>query len=74
MQGLMGVLGAKWADFCVWTPTEMSIQRVEFDQGYWEQHLLPALKSFYFDQYVPAYVEREVRRMNGDFSVPLAPK
>jgi hypothetical protein len=32
VQGLMGVLGVAWADFCVWTPTDISIQRVNFDK------------------------------------------
>jgi len=69
----MGVLGKNWSDFCVWTPERIKITRVPFDEKYWSNHLLPALKSFYFDLYVPAYVEREARRAKGDYSVPPMP-
>lgn len=42
-------------------------------QSYWEGELLPALKRFYFDLYVPAYVEKEMRRMAGDDFTPPKP-
>lgn len=41
IQGGMGVLELPWADFCVWTPHSMQIQRVHFDRRYWEDRLKP---------------------------------
>ena len=40
----------------MWTPEEQQIQRVPFDKEYWDTSLLPALKSFYRDIFLPAYV------------------
>ncbi len=70
----MGVLRLPWADFCIWTPESMQIQRVRFNRQYWEEHLRPGLELFYHSVFVPAYVDREVRRQQGDESVPLAPR
>mmetsp|Transcript_13835 Transcript_13835/g.37984 ORF Transcript_13835/g.37984 Transcript_13835/m.37984 type:complete len:84 (-) Transcript_13835:231-482(-) len=61
IQGLMGVLGLPWADFCVWTPSEFSIQRVPADKDYWQLSLLPALQRFFHERFVPAYIAREER-------------
>ena len=43
----MAILGYEWADFVVWTPKEVSIRRVDFDAGYWQTSLQPALRAFY---------------------------
>ena len=47
VQGLCGILGYQWADFVVWTPSDMQVQRVAFDERYWLTQLLPALCEFY---------------------------
>lgn len=59
IQGTMGNLQLPWCDFVVWTPTGIQITRVPFDAPYWEQRLLPALTTFYFDMYVPLAVAKE---------------
>lgn len=59
IQGTMGNLCLPWCDFVVWTPSETQITRVPFDPEYWSSLLLPNLTDFYFNQYVPAMVNRE---------------
>lgn len=59
IQGTMGNLSLPWCDFVVWTPSETQITRVPFDPEYWSGLLLPNLADFYFNQYVPAAVNKE---------------
>ena len=35
VQGLMGVTGAQWCDFVVYTSEGMSIERIPFDERFW---------------------------------------
>ena len=69
VQGLCAILGYEWADFVVWTPEEMKVQRIAFDSDYWHSSLRPALVAFYRDQFLPAYVKMrmlELGEASGD--------
>jgi len=57
VQGLCAILGYEWADFVVWTPKEMKVERVAFDRDYWLTELRPSLVSFYRDLFLPAYAD-----------------
>ena len=50
VQGLMGVTGAKWCDFVVYTSKGMSIERIPFDVQFWNG-LSETLKSYYFKHF-----------------------
>lgn len=52
VQGLMGVTGAKWLDFMVYTSKGMSIERIPFDAVFWE-NLHTKLKAYYFRHFLP---------------------
>ena len=65
VQGLCAILGYQWADFVVWTPEQMQVQRVDFDTRYWQGQLRPALVAFYRDLFLPAYVEMRLRELDG---------
>lgn len=65
VQGLCAILGYDWADFVVWTPEQMQVQRLGFDVDYWQEDLLPALVSFYRDLFLPAYVEMRLGELDG---------
>ena len=52
VQGLMGVTGAQWCDFMVYTSKGMSIERIPFDREYWN-NLKRTLKSYYFTHFLP---------------------
>ena len=41
----MAIGGRIWCDFVVYTTKNISVQRIDFDYLYWEQQLLPKLKS-----------------------------
>jgi hypothetical protein len=59
VQGIMGLMKLPWCDFVVWTPTEMQITRIPFDEHYWTTDLFPALRAFYFDLYLPMRIRRD---------------
>ena len=51
VQGLMGVTGAKWCDFVVYTSKGMSIERIPFDPQFWTE-LKGTLKMYYFKHFL----------------------
>ena len=72
IQGAMALGGHAWADFCVWTPTEMEVKRYAFDEAYWSGTLYPALEKFYFERYVPAVQLRDAGKLrSGELSPSL---
>lgn len=56
----MAVLGKKWCDFVVWTPSDMCVWRFDFNEPYWREFLLPRLEAFYHDAFLPLYVDAVV--------------
>ena len=50
VQGLMGVTGMKWCDFCVWTVVDFFQQRILFDETLWND-VLSKLTNFYFENF-----------------------
>ena len=59
VQRLMGVTGAKWCDFVVYTSKGMSIERIPFDPHFWNS-LKVTLKLYYFKHFL-ATAAREPR-------------
>ena len=51
VQGLLGVTGARWCDFVVYTSKGMSIKRIPFDDEYWKT-LKGTLNSYYFNHFL----------------------
>lgn len=47
VQGQMAVGGRPWCDFVVFTNKGISVERVSFDEQYWDNTILPALENFY---------------------------
>lgn len=69
VQGQMAVVGAQWCDFVVWTNNgdlwkSLSVERVMFDELFWDSEILPGLKYFYRFAIVPELLTRRVRRLN----------
>lgn len=52
VQGLMGLSGAKWCDFIVYTSKGMSVERIKFDQDHWDT-LSGKLCEYYFKYFLP---------------------
>ena len=52
VQGQMGLTGAKWSDFVVYTKVGMTIERIPFDQEHWHQ-LREKLCTVYFKHFSP---------------------
>ena len=54
IQGSMGLSGAKFCDFVVWTPQSFEVITVNFEISIWESEMLPKLSSFYTTYMLPA--------------------
>lgn len=51
VQGQMGITGAKWCDFVVYTKKGMSIERISFDPQYWHE-LEGKLLLYYYEHFI----------------------
>ena len=51
VQGQMGVSGAKWCDFIVYTKKGISVERIPFDAAYWET-LKRKLHTNYYTHFI----------------------
>ena len=51
VQGQMGVTGAKWCDFIVYTSKGLYVERIPFDPVYW-QNLRTELVNYFFTQFI----------------------
>ena len=56
IQGQMAIGDRPWCDFVIYTKKGISIQRITFNQDYWERTLLPRLTSFYDNCVAPEIV------------------
>lgn len=56
VQGQMGVGGRPWCDFVVYTKKGISVERVPFNETYWNNKLLPKLIEFYDSCVLPEIV------------------
>lgn len=55
VQGQLAITGLPWCDFVVHLSGSHSVnvQRIYFNQRYWEENLFPKLKIFYFNHALP---------------------
>ncbi len=56
VQGQMAITGRNWCDFVVFTLKGLSIQRIAFDQEFWQTELLPKLTDFFDNCLAPEVV------------------
>ncbi len=56
VQGQMAVGDRKWCDFVVFTSKGISIERINYDEDYWKDTLLPKLEHFYDNCLAPEIV------------------
>lgn len=52
VQGQLGICGARWCDFVVYTNKGLIIERIAFDKHYWTS-MINKLHEFYVSQIVP---------------------
>ena len=55
IQGQMALGERPWCDFVIYTQTDITIQRIDFNEQYWEENL-PKLLSFYDNCIAPEIV------------------
>lgn len=51
VQGQMGITGAMWCDFIVYTKVGLYVQRISFDPDFWNQ-LRQQLVSYFFNHFI----------------------
>ena len=51
VQGQMGITGAEWCDFVVYTKKGISVQRIAFDRQYWHD-LERKLLLYYYEHFI----------------------
>ena len=56
VQGQMAVGQRQWCDFVIYTTKGLSIERIKFDECYWNNTLLPKLEAFYDNCIAPELV------------------
>ena len=52
VQGQMAITGRPWCDFVVWTPKGMSVERILFDNDFWDS-VKPKLLKFHCKAILP---------------------
>ena len=62
VQEQLALTGLKWLDFAVFLPesNELNVDRIYFDDNYWQCILLPKLSSFYFTHALPFLVSQYI--------------
>ena len=63
MQAEMAVMGCKRCHFVVWTEADIIVEEIPFDEGLWNDTVLPKLRSFYLNILVPEILTRRVQQM-----------
>jgi hypothetical protein len=71
IQGAMAVNGWPWNDTVVFTPTKTEVIRFHRDTVYWDTVLLPGLKKFYFQEFLPLW---ELKRAGKLATGSIAPR
>ena len=56
VQGQMAVTGTHQCDFIVWTTSDVSVERISFDNLFWTSICLPQLRNFYMNSMLPEIV------------------
>lgn len=68
IQGQMAITGHKWCDFVVWTNNgspalSTNVERVRFDESFWETKVLPGLLYFARHALVPELLCKRLKRL-----------
>ena len=62
VMGQMAVLDVHWVDFVVWTKKGISVQRICFDEEFWQQNMLHKLKVFYSANFLAELFSHRIER------------
>lgn len=69
VQGQMAVTGHMWCDFAIWTegedgsPANIHVERISFNQSFWQNEMLPALHHFMLHAFIPELLTQRIRRL-----------
>lgn len=59
VQGQLALTGLEWCDFVVYFSgsRSLNVERIQFNQVYWNETVLPKLKRFYFEHALPFFTQ-----------------
>merc|ERR1711957_389027 len=57
-------LSLAWCDLFVWSPEGFICHRIHWDDNVWNVDMLPPMRAFYFEQYLP-YAADKLREERG---------
>ena len=55
IQGAMAMAHVEWCDFIVWTTNDMVVERIPFNQSFWD-YIYSQLKSIYLSYMLPEII------------------
>ena len=58
VQAQLGITGAKWCDYIIYTFKGLHVQRIFFDESMWINSILPRVEKFYFEHYANYYLSK----------------
>lgn len=74
VQGQMKLLNVAWCDYVVYTPAYTQVTRIAFSATYWDTELFPALRAFYFHEFLPRLRLRHAGKLpRGEVDPLIAP-
>jgi len=53
IQSQMAITGARWCDYVLYTFKGLHVQRIWFNEKLWREHILPVVKQFYTEHFMP---------------------
>jgi hypothetical protein len=56
IQGQMAVTKIHVCDFIIWTPNDITVEAITFNEKFWIEKCYPYLKKFYFDLVLPEII------------------
>ncbi|XP_063222664.1 uncharacterized protein LOC134531069 [Bacillus rossius redtenbacheri] len=62
VQGQLNITGRELCDFVIATPKDFYIERIEKDEFFWKNTMLPKLEKFYLQCMLPEIVDSRIKR------------
>ena len=62
VQGQMAIRESSWIHFVIWTHKGIHVEKIPFNQTFWELKMLPYLKNFYLTAMIPEIFTDRVKR------------
>jgi hypothetical protein len=69
VQAQLGITGAKWCDYVIYTFKGLHVQRIFFNESMWNDSIRPVVEKFYFDHYAKLYLAKVSTQNSSDVNI-----